>query len=44
MYSDNNLIYLFTILEAIEKINLYTEDIDINDDEEFYYSKFNSKL
>ena len=36
MYSDNNLIYLFTILEAIEKINLYTEDI--NDDEEFYYA------
>jgi uncharacterized protein with HEPN domain len=36
MYSDNNLIYLFTILEAIEKINLYTKDC--SDDEEFYYA------
>ena len=34
MYSDNNLIYLFTILEAIEKINLYTQNL--SDDEEFY--------
>ena len=34
MYSDNNLIYLFTILEAIEKIDLYTQDL--SDDEEFY--------
>jgi uncharacterized protein with HEPN domain len=35
MYSYNNLIYLFTILEAIEKINIYTQDC--TDDEEFYY-------
>lgn len=34
MYSDKNLVYLFTILEAIEKILLYTEDIQ--NDEEFY--------
>ncbi|MBL0722028.1 MAG: hypothetical protein JJV88_05555 [Sulfurovum sp.] len=36
MYSDNNLIHLFTILEAIEKINLYSKDCQ--DDEEFYYA------
>lgn len=36
MYSDHNLIYIFTILEAIEKINLYSEDCQ--DDEEFYYA------
>jgi len=36
MYSDNNLIYVFTILESIEKINLYTKDL--GDDEEFYYA------
>jgi len=36
MYSDYNLIYLFTILEAVEKINLYTQDCE--DDEEFYYA------
>lgn len=36
MYSDTNLIYLFTILEAIEKINIYTENIE--DDESFYYA------
>lgn len=36
MYSDNNLIYIFTILESIEKINLYTKDL--TDDEEFYYA------
>lgn len=36
MYSDENLIYFFTILEAIEKINLYSHDC--KDDEEFYYS------
>jgi len=35
MYSDNNLIYIFTILESIEKIKLYTKDLV--DDEEFYY-------
>ena len=34
MYSDHNLIYIFTILEAIEKINIYTENIE--DDEDFY--------
>jgi uncharacterized protein with HEPN domain len=34
MYSDNNLVYIFTILEAIEKISLYSEDFE--DDEEFY--------
>ncbi len=36
MYNDNNLIYLFTILEAIEKIEIYTKDC--KDDEEFYYT------
>lgn len=35
MYSDNNLIYIFTILEAIEKINLYSKQC--SDEEEFYY-------
>lgn len=36
MYSDNNLIYIFTILESIEKINIYTQNL--KDDEEFYYA------
>ncbi len=36
MYRDNNLIYIFTILESIEKIDLYTKDLA--DDEEFYYA------
>ncbi|MDY0121366.1 MAG: hypothetical protein RBR54_05420 [Sulfurimonas sp.] len=35
MYSDKNLIYFFTILEAIEKINFYSNDC--KDDEEFYH-------
>lgn len=35
MYSDNNLVYIFTILEAIEKINIYTKNI--KDEEEFYF-------
>lgn len=26
MYSDKNLVYIFTILEAIEKINIYSKD------------------
>jgi uncharacterized protein with HEPN domain len=34
MYSQNNLIYIFTILEAIEKINIYCKDFE--DDEELY--------
>lgn len=34
MYSDNNLIYIFTILESIEKINIYTADF--SDEETFY--------
>ena len=34
MFSDKNLIYIFTILEAIEKVFLYTKDF--KDDEEFY--------
>ena len=34
MYSDKNLLYIFTILEAIEKIFIYTKNI--KDDEEFY--------
>ena len=34
MYSDKNLIYFFTILEAIEKINIYTKKFE--DDESFY--------
>ena len=37
MYSDTNLIYLFTILEAIEKIKLYTKEFE--DDETFYCAK-----
>lgn len=37
MYSDKNLIYLFTILEAIEKIFIYTKNFQ--DDEEFYESE-----
>ena len=36
MYSDKNLIYIFTILEAIEKINLYTKVFE--EDESFYYA------
>ena len=36
MYNDNNLIYLFTILEAIEKISIYCADFE--DEEEFYSS------
>jgi len=36
MYSDKNLIYIFTILEAIEKINIYTKVFE--DDESFYYA------
>ena len=36
MYSDRNLIYIFTILEAIEKIDLYTKLFE--DDESFYYA------
>lgn len=36
MYSDTNLIYIFTILEAIEKINLYTQEFE--EDETFYYA------
>lgn len=34
MYSDKNLVYFFTILEAIEKINIYTKNFE--DDETFY--------
>lgn len=37
MYSDKNLIYIFTILEAIEKIFIYTKNF--KDDEEFYESE-----
>jgi len=36
MYSDTNLIYIFTILEAIEKINIYTREF--KDDETFYFA------
>jgi len=35
MYKDTNLIYIFTILEAIEKIKIYTQNL--TDDEAFYY-------
>ena len=35
MYSDNNLIYIFTILESIEKIHIYTNEFS---DEEAFYS------
>ena len=42
MYSDNNLIYIFTILESIEKIDIYTKNLA--DDEEFYYAKFYTHL
>jgi len=34
MYSSNNLIHIFTILEAIQKINIYCKDFE--DDEELY--------
>ncbi len=34
MFSDKNLAYILTTLEAIEKINLYTKDF--NDPEVFY--------
>lgn len=37
MYSDKNLIYIFTILEAIEKIFIYTKNFQ--DDEDFYESE-----
>ncbi len=37
MYSDTNLIHIFTILEAIEKISLYTQEFE--DEEEFYHSE-----
>ena len=37
MYSDKNLIHIFTILEAIEKIFLYTSQFE--DDEAFYYAQ-----
>ena len=36
MYSDKNLIYIFTILESIEKIKIYTDSFC--DEEEFYYA------
>lgn len=36
MYSDNNLIYIFTILETIEKINFYSKNFE--DDQEFYFA------
>ncbi len=36
MYDDKNLIHFFTILEAIEKINFYTENFQ--DDEDFYFA------
>ncbi len=36
MYSDTNLIYIFTVLEAIEKINIYTQEF--NNDETFYHA------
>ena len=35
MFSSNNLVYCFTILESIEKINIYTGDFQ---DEELFYS------
>ena len=34
MYKDTNLIYIFTILEAIEKIKIYIQNF--TDDEAFY--------
>lgn len=37
MYSDKNLIYIFTVLEAIEKVFIYTKNF--KDDEEFYESE-----
>ena len=36
MYSDKNLIYIFTIMESIEKIGLYSKNF--LDDESFYYA------
>ena len=28
MYNEDNLVYIFTILEAIEKIELYSKDFN----------------
>ena len=36
MYKDTNLIYIFTILEAIEKIKIYMQNFA--DDEAFYHA------
>jgi uncharacterized protein with HEPN domain len=36
MYSYKNLLFIFTILEAIEKIEIYTKKFE--DEEEFYYA------
>jgi len=36
MYNEDNLVYIFTILEAIEKIELYSKDF--KDDESFYFA------
>lgn len=36
MFNSNNLIYIFTTLESIEKIFIYTKDF--KDDEEFFYA------
>jgi uncharacterized protein with HEPN domain len=36
MYDSKNILYILTILEAIEKIFIYSEDF--SDEEEFYYA------
>ena len=40
MFDSKNIIYILTMLEAIEKINFYSSQF--NDEEEFYY--FNKQL
>lgn len=38
MYDTKNITYILTILEAIEKINIYTSDFD-NEEDFYYYNK-----
>lgn len=39
MYSSKNLLYILTILEAIEKISIYTQEF--NDEESFFHANKN---
>jgi len=36
MFDSKNILYVFTILEAIEKITIYSQDFD--NEEDFYYA------